>query len=704
MATCKACDGKGRVVVESVYGYSPEYGPCDGCSGTGNVPNSAQPTTKWVPGLPVFHLCCAIGCDRPATVRIDGPDQYTTSFACNDHRDDLEADGSMTTFLNANMARRNEPQRPAGGVSTTERVSVFDTPGVKFWVFDRAFQDRGTFDTVAEAKDHAAALIVAAEGALGVSWVRVGEQLHSDTTPRDPGDRPAESWCIVAVVHPGMTPPGPPPLSNGTRYEVTTDKVLRAVAKRAAEKKEPVRVKSYLLPPGVEAEITGTQERPPAACIEVSSGCERPAAFVVNWAHGKFRSRACAVHRDLCVAVDRLAVIDTVYAPGTPAQAAVEQGLWPPQDEPAESDAPHVVGPDGPKPPPAAGWVKLELDEGDGADIEFRPLNVVNDRVELVDQVAGFARDVLGAELTPEQVRVVEMMDPDRCRTCFGKGSIEITVPGTEMQDHVSCLICAGTGKVPGGGPEYKFDANWNVYTVPASGRVMTPSPPELEADGITPKPRSYRWEAANPPTANVQNMKRDPVIMDVLTTGVAEWPPLTDAQKELKVRITAKLDEAWYGVPAGVPVVVEQMPRDERRQCVLWISDREVMGWVKLVGRPDPMYVTRPVLTDLPDDAKLHSVRHDWERCAFGFVLESASFDPVPDGDVLPRYGGQFGVVFEAVRLPNMGMAKYPEACIKSTPGGWAVYPADNRDGMVLGMFPLHADAELFLLAVRGY
>lgn len=114
---------------------------------------------------------------------------------------------------------------------------------------------------------------------------------------------------------------------------------------------------------------------------------------------------------------------------------------------------------------------------------------------------------------------------------------------------------------------------------------------------------------------------------------------------------------------------------------------------------------MTRPVLTGLPSDATLHSVRHDWERNAFGFVLQSAAFEVVDDGCVLPRYGGTWGVHYEAVRLPASAPAKYPDAYIKATFDiEYHIFDTPNiHTRKIIASFPDRADAELFLAAVTG-
>lgn len=129
---------------------------------------------------------------------------------------------------------------------------------------------------------------------------------------------------------------------------------------------------------------------PPPACG--IKGCDRPAADVTK--HG---FPVCALHGTEFT----VRPLDT---PGTPAQIRAEHGLPEPVDldrdvllraadraaELAEADAPLVVGGGGVTEPPVAGYVRP-----DGS-------------------FTGRVNDLLGVELTDEQVRVVEMAAPTR--------------------------------------------------------------------------------------------------------------------------------------------------------------------------------------------------------------------------------------------------------------------------------------------------
>ena len=313
--TCRACFGKGSI--EFMYGGTElqDHRPCTHCGGTGKVTGD-EPVVVGSAGVAY------------AKVGIDLSDPVDFEF------------------------------RPFK-LPVPATKSLLDTPGVKFRVFDRVGTDRGTFDTVAAAKDAAERYITGSEGALGVTWVRVGHQLLSDTKLRDDGDRPSGSWRIVAVITPDTfpQPSGPLPPADGTNYKVSPD---------------------------------GTT----------------------------------------CTA--------------TP-------------------NAPAPVG-------------------------EIRNVGGVNDYF-----------------------------------------------------------------------------------------------------DGV------------------IQRL---------------EWHPAMSADA------------------------------DERRQCVLWVGSRGLLDMIRMAATPTPEYVTRPVLTGLPDNVRVHSVRHDWERGQIGFVLEHPDFVPVPEGETIPRFGGPFGIAYEAVRV----------------------------------------------------
>ncbi|HLY89519.1 MAG TPA: hypothetical protein VKQ27_11100 [Acetobacteraceae bacterium] len=57
-------------------------------------------------------------------------------------------------------------------------------------------------------------------------------------------------------------------------------------------------------------------------------------------------------------------------------------------------------------------------------------------------------------------------------------------------------------------------------------------------------------------------------------------------------------------------------------------------------VQRDMPRFLSLTLPTNLPPGAKVLDVRHSWDRKAFGFRVEHPSFDPVPDGALIPEAG----------------------------------------------------------------
>jgi hypothetical protein len=67
------------------------------------------------------------------------------------------------------------------------------------------------------------------------------------------------------------------------------------------------------------------------------------------------------------------------------------------------------------------------------------------------------------------------------------------------------------------------------------------------------------------------------------------------------------------------------------RRAKVFWVGEREVLDMVKMSERMPA--VLRVPLFDLPEGARVHSVRSDWQRRAFAFIVEHPSFPAWADG-----------------------------------------------------------------------
>lgn len=85
-----------------------------------------------------------------------------------------------------------------------------------------------------------------------------------------------------------------------------------------------------------------------------------------------------------------------------------------------------------------------------------------------------------------------------------------------------------------------------------------------------------------------------------------------------------------------------------QRRARVYWVAEDE--AWDVVRPRWDlPRYIRLSFAEGVPDDCVVERVFHSPMNRAFGFVLLHPSFDPVPDGGELPRFGH---MLFETVTL----------------------------------------------------
>ncbi len=82
-----------------------------------------------------------------------------------------------------------------------------------------------------------------------------------------------------------------------------------------------------------------------------------------------------------------------------------------------------------------------------------------------------------------------------------------------------------------------------------------------------------------------------------------------------------------------------------EKRLKIYWVAEGVVAHalWdflksvVRLGKVSGSTCVNVPALQGPPEDASLRSVRHSWEKRAFGFLYEHPSFAIVPEGELTP-------------------------------------------------------------------
>jgi hypothetical protein len=98
-----------------------------------------------------------------------------------------------------------------------------------------------------------------------------------------------------------------------------------------------------------------------------------------------------------------------------------------------------------------------------------------------------------------------------------------------------------------------------------------------------------------------------------------------------------------------------ESKPLSNRLR-LLRISETTVFDWFVNAairkGKPPGRYIHVPVLENLPDDVKVHSVRHEPRERCFAFLLESETFPETLPGDMIPDLNGWFGASYNIVDL----------------------------------------------------
>ena len=73
-----------------------------------------------------------------------------------------------------------------------------------------------------------------------------------------------------------------------------------------------------------------------------------------------------------------------------------------------------------------------------------------------------------------------------------------------------------------------------------------------------------------------------------------------------------------------------------DRRLQRYAIAENDILDWFANAAKGWPASVCLPML-ELPADAKVLSVHHDWQCKRFDFTVASETFDEVPDGAMIP-------------------------------------------------------------------
>lgn len=288
------------------------------------------------------------------------------------------------------------------------------------------------------------------------------------------------------------------------------------------------------------------------------------------------------------------------------------------------------------------------------------------------------------------------------CKACDGRGYEKATtvVFDQPTQWNKQCVICSGTRSAPA---EKKEPVRVQSYLLP----------PEVEAEITAPWDGAVFYGTATARRADEPAEADAPVVVGpdlerVYGIDPAAVGPVKVINLPAVTRV--EFDANWNIRPVTPP----EMKADQGNLVAAGLNKPRSYRWE--VGNLPQRNVVEmkldPVIADLlaaapvPTDAQKEACAAEAARLDaewYGRTVYPAPMKPDPDlADLIGKYfDAHVERLIAGQSIPPP--AKYPEACIKSTPGGWAVYPADNRDGMVLGMFPLHADAELFLRAVRG-
>lgn len=106
----------------------------------------------------------------------------------------------------------------------------------------------------------------------------------------------------------------------------------------------------------------------------------------------------------------------------------------------------------------------------------------------------------------------------------------------------------------------------------------------------------------------------------------------------------------------------------NERRLMMAFLPKETVLSWLWLATSRDPMdapgtlNVHLPAIPQrLPDDAVVVSVHYEWQYDGFGVLIRSATYDVVPEGQIVPRIesGASLAMTYRVLSV------KDPEAVV---------------------------------------
>lgn len=90
----------------------------------------------------------------------------------------------------------------------------------------------------------------------------------------------------------------------------------------------------------------------------------------------------------------------------------------------------------------------------------------------------------------------------------------------------------------------------------------------------------------------------------------------------------------------------------DDRRVRVFRIRQHDVFDWLQMAVGHLPDCLALPEAIGVPAGAKVCTVRENFERGTFDFLLWHPSFDPVPEGEIAPDGGPDLLTRWRTVRL----------------------------------------------------
>jgi hypothetical protein len=144
---------------------------------------------------------------------------------------------------------------------------------------------------------------------------------------------------------------------------------------------------------------------------------------------------------------------------------------------------------------------------------------------------------------------------------------------------------------------------------------------------------------------------------------------PLTFAERaDMREVLASARARTWLTLPD------QTAPADlGRRVRLVAVPADHVLDWFASAAAGYPRYVTLPLFRGLPDGARVQRVRENFYTKQFEFVVEHASFDPVPEGVAPPLFPGPLGATCVAVELPDAPLEDGGRAAdsYKLNPGG---------------------------------